>query len=104
MTVPTTATAGPTRPGRSPAYPAATRQDHRHKCRYSDAARSHQQYLAKNPNGYCGLGRTGMSCPVGVAQVPEADTGRRRPVARGATLDAMPTLCTDDDRELARGS
>jgi len=27
----------------------------------------HQQYLAKNPNGYCGLGGTGVSCPVGVA-------------------------------------
>ena len=27
----------------------------------------HQQYLAKNPNGYCGLGGTGLSCPVGVA-------------------------------------
>jgi peptide-methionine (S)-S-oxide reductase len=27
----------------------------------------HQQYLAKNPNGYCGIGGTGMSCPVGVA-------------------------------------
>jgi len=27
----------------------------------------HQQYLAKNPGGYCGLGGTGMSCPVGVA-------------------------------------
>jgi peptide-methionine (S)-S-oxide reductase len=27
----------------------------------------HQQYLAKNPNGYCGLGGTGMSCPIGVA-------------------------------------
>ena len=26
----------------------------------------HQQYLAKNPNGYCGLGGTGLSCPVGV--------------------------------------
>ena len=26
----------------------------------------HQQYLAKNPNGYCGLGGTGISCPVGV--------------------------------------
>jgi len=25
----------------------------------------HQQYLAKNPNGYCGLGETGVSCPVG---------------------------------------
>ena len=27
----------------------------------------HQQYLAKNPNGYCGLGGTGVRCPVGVA-------------------------------------
>ncbi len=29
----------------------------------------HQQYLAKNPGGYCGLGSTGVSCPVGVATV-----------------------------------
>jgi peptide-methionine (S)-S-oxide reductase len=27
----------------------------------------HQQYLAKNPNGYCGLGGTGVSCPVGLS-------------------------------------
>jgi peptide-methionine (S)-S-oxide reductase len=27
----------------------------------------HQQYLAKNPSGYCGLGGTGVSCPVGLA-------------------------------------
>ena len=26
----------------------------------------HQQYLAKNPNGYCGMGGTGVSCPVGL--------------------------------------
>jgi peptide-methionine (S)-S-oxide reductase len=26
----------------------------------------HQQYLAKNPNGYCGLGGTGVSCPIGI--------------------------------------
>jgi peptide-methionine (S)-S-oxide reductase len=26
----------------------------------------HQQYLAANPNGYCGLGGTGVSCPIGV--------------------------------------
>ncbi len=25
----------------------------------------HQQYLAKNPQGYCGLGGTGVSCPIG---------------------------------------
>ena len=28
----------------------------------------HQQYLAKNPNGYCGLGGTGVACPVGVSR------------------------------------
>jgi peptide-methionine (S)-S-oxide reductase len=28
----------------------------------------HQQYLAKNPNGYCGLGGTGVTCPVGIAE------------------------------------
>jgi peptide-methionine (S)-S-oxide reductase len=27
----------------------------------------HQQYLAKNPNGYCGIGGTGVSCPVGLS-------------------------------------
>jgi peptide-methionine (S)-S-oxide reductase len=26
----------------------------------------HQQYLGKNPNGYCGLGGTGVACPIGV--------------------------------------
>jgi peptide-methionine (S)-S-oxide reductase len=31
----------------------------------------HQQYLAKNPGGYCGLGGTGVSCPIGL----EARTG-----------------------------
>ncbi|HRE43599.1 MAG TPA: peptide-methionine (S)-S-oxide reductase MsrA [Terricaulis sp.] len=29
----------------------------------------HQQYLAKNPNGYCGLGGTGVSCPIGLSAV-----------------------------------
>jgi peptide-methionine (S)-S-oxide reductase len=28
----------------------------------------HQQYLAKNPDGYCGLGGTGVSCPVGLGK------------------------------------
>lgn len=32
----------------------------------------HQQYLAKNPNGYCGLGGTGQTCPIGIAS-PDAD-------------------------------
>ncbi|MBA3309281.1 MAG: peptide-methionine (S)-S-oxide reductase, partial [Nocardioidaceae bacterium] len=27
----------------------------------------HQQYLAKNPAGYCGIGGTGVSCPIGLA-------------------------------------
>ena len=31
----------------------------------------HQQYLAKNPNGYCGLGGTGVSCPAGIAAAAE---------------------------------
>jgi peptide-methionine (S)-S-oxide reductase len=31
----------------------------------------HQQYLAKNPEGYCGLGGTGVACPVGIA-LPDA--------------------------------
>jgi peptide-methionine (S)-S-oxide reductase len=31
------------------------------------AEEDHQQYLEKNPGGYCGLGGTGVSCPVGVA-------------------------------------
>jgi len=28
----------------------------------------HQQYLSKNPNGYCGIGGTGVSCPVGIVE------------------------------------
>jgi peptide-methionine (S)-S-oxide reductase len=35
----------------------------------------HQQYLAKVPNGYCGLGGTGVSCPVGVAKASQASPG-----------------------------
>ena len=30
----------------------------------------HQQYLDKNKNGYCGIGGTGVSCPVGIAPAP----------------------------------
>ena len=32
----------------------------------------HQQYLAKNPGGYCGLGGTGVSCPIGVGATADA--------------------------------
>lgn len=35
----------------------------------------HQQYLAKNPGGYCGLGGTGVSCPADTAAVPGAVAG-----------------------------
>jgi peptide-methionine (S)-S-oxide reductase len=40
---------------RDPAHPLYYAEDY------------HQQYLAKNPGGYCGLGGTGVSCPVGLA-------------------------------------
>jgi peptide-methionine (S)-S-oxide reductase len=33
----------------------------------------HQQYLHKVPNGYCGIGGTGVSCPVGVGPAPSSD-------------------------------
>ena len=32
----------------------------------------HQQYLGKNPQGYCGLGGTGVACPVGLAPARSA--------------------------------
>ena len=32
----------------------------------------HQQYLAKNPGGYCGLGGTGVSCPIGLGVTADA--------------------------------
>lgn len=34
----------------------------------------HQQYLAKNPDGYCGIGGTGVSCPVGIKAMREAES------------------------------
>jgi len=33
----------------------------------------HQQYLAKNPNGYCGLAGTGVSCPIGLGVTAAAE-------------------------------
>jgi peptide-methionine (S)-S-oxide reductase len=38
----------------------------------------HQQYLAKNPSGYCGLGGTGVACPVGLS-VQQAATAADSP-------------------------
>ena len=31
----------------------------------------HQQYLAKNPWGYCGIGGTGVACPVGLGEAAQ---------------------------------
>jgi peptide-methionine (S)-S-oxide reductase len=36
------------------------------------AERYHQQYLARNPNGYCGIGGTGVACPVGLVAATSA--------------------------------
>ncbi|MCP3819007.1 peptide-methionine (S)-S-oxide reductase MsrA [Streptomyces sp. A3M-1-3] len=33
----------------------------------------HQQYLDRNINGYCGIGGTGVACPIGVAEAPSTD-------------------------------
>jgi peptide-methionine (S)-S-oxide reductase len=35
--------------------------------KYFYAEDYHQQYLGKNPNGYCGIGGTGVACPIGIA-------------------------------------
>jgi len=37
----------------------------------------HQQYLEKNPDGYCGLGGTGVSCPIGVAVKTAENAGEK---------------------------
>jgi peptide-methionine (S)-S-oxide reductase len=36
----------------------------------------HQQYLEKNPSGYCGLGGTGLACPVGLPRIQQTQTTR----------------------------
>ncbi len=42
----------------------------------------HQQYLAKNPGGYCGLGGTGVSCPIGVGiSTATPSSGSEAPIA-----------------------
>ena len=43
----------------------------------------HQQYLAKNPDGYCGIGGTGVSCPVGAARQRPALSLRAAPQTSG---------------------
>ena len=54
---------GPAHGGRAT---AASRPRSRMRRTFYYAEDYHQQYLAKNPNGYCGLGGTGVSCPIGV--------------------------------------
>ena len=41
-------------------------RDHARRAEFYYAEDYHQQYLAKNPGGYCGIGGTGVSCPVGL--------------------------------------
>jgi peptide-methionine (S)-S-oxide reductase len=36
----------------------------------------HQQYLGKNPDGYCGLGGTGECCPIGIQKTENGDQKR----------------------------
>ena len=45
----------------------------------------HQQYLAKNPNGYCGLGGTGVSCPIGTGVTGRLSGGTSSPAAEHST-------------------
>ena len=47
----------------------------------------HQQYLAKNPGGYCGLGGTGVACPVGTGAAVEKGPGSPRQVSGTVTGD-----------------
>ena len=44
----------------------------------------HQQYLAKHPDGYCGLGGTGLACPVGVG--PDGGLSAPSPTGTGRGL------------------
>ena len=64
----------------------------------------HQQYLAKNPGGYCGLGGTGVACPIGSAsprRPPDADVYSR---LRGlCPLGAGPRRGAADNAPARRG-
>lgn len=47
----------------------------------------HQQYLAKNPAGYCGLGGTSVSCPIGVGVSASASSGFAAPLPLAGEVD-----------------
>ena len=50
----------------APGYGADHHRDPSTRPPFYFAEDYHQQYLAKNPTGYCGLGGTGVSCPIGI--------------------------------------
>jgi peptide-methionine (S)-S-oxide reductase len=51
----------------------------------------HQQYLGRNPYGYCGLGGTGVSCPVGLGEATEAaPAGDAEPAMPAAPPEPLP--------------
>ena len=55
----------------------------------------HQQYLEANPNGYCGLGGTGVSCPIGTGVSARADaygSGSPRPPCSASARSAVMPL------------
>ena len=54
----------------------------------------HQQYLAKNPGGYCGLGGTGVSCPIGTGVAARDARSRRATCPHGKRRLRMSTCGT----------
>ena len=64
----------------------------------------HQQYLEANPNGYCGLGGTGVSCPIGVGVSASLTCDGRRyraaTASSGLPLVVEPGPAGDPLREL----
>ena len=60
----------------------------------------HQQYLARNPYGYCGLGGTGVSCPTGLSG-PNAETGLTGPGAATTTTGPNAATTTETAAETA---